>query len=83
MDDNERLLLAHNSISSTNKKLNEVLQHKEEFVLALQAFRQSLDPNTSFEVGNQVKVVIHNILILARYPLSRQRYLRPSIFLCC
>ena len=52
MDANDRLMLANNSVSSTNKKLNEVLQHKDEFLLALEAFRQSLDRNTSFEVGS-------------------------------
>ena len=52
MDESERLALANNSISSTNKKLNEVLEHKEEFVSALQAVRQSLNPNASFQVWN-------------------------------
>ena len=52
MDENERLVLARNSASSTNKKLNEVLKHKNKFVFALQAFCQSLDPNAAFEKNN-------------------------------
>ena len=55
MEENQRLTLANTSTSSTNKKLNEVLEHKEEFILALEAFRQSLDPNASFEVSNNDK----------------------------
>ena len=50
MDEKERLVLANNSISSSNKKLYEVLEHKEEFVLALQEFKQSLNLNASFQV---------------------------------
>ena len=63
MDENERLALANNSISSTNKKLNEVLEHKEEFVSALQAFKQSLNLNASFQVCNSLSFNI-NISIM-------------------
>ena len=50
MDDNKRLLLAANSGSGANKKLNDVLENKEEFLLKLKEFRQSFEPNESFQV---------------------------------
>ena len=50
MDQNQRLELVNNTVSSTNKKLNDVLEHKDEFLIALEAFRNGLDPNASFQV---------------------------------
>ena len=50
MDQSQRLDLITNSVGSRNKKLNDALDHKEEFLVALQAFRESLDPNSSFKV---------------------------------
>ena len=50
MDQSQRLDLITNSVGSTNKKLNDVLYHKEEFLVALGAFRENLDPNSSFKV---------------------------------
>ena len=49
MDQNDRLQLANLSTLSTNKKLNEVLQNREEFLFTLHSFRQSLDLNNSFQ----------------------------------
>ena len=50
MDQNERLELVNNTVPSSNKKLNDVLEHKDEFLVALEAFRNKLDPNSSFQV---------------------------------
>ena len=50
MDQSQRLDLITNPVGSSNKKLNDVLDHKEEFLVALQEFRESLDPNSSFKV---------------------------------
>ena len=50
MDPNERLELVNNAVPSSNKKLNDVLEHKDEFLVALEAFRNKLDPNSSFQV---------------------------------
>ena len=50
MDPNQRLELVTNSVTSTNKKLNDVLEQRDEFLVALKSFRGKLDPNSSFQV---------------------------------
>ena len=56
MDQSQRLDLITNSVGSTNKKLNDVLDHKEEFLVALEAFRESLDPKSSFKVTSILQI---------------------------
>ena len=50
MDQNERLELVNNTVPSSNKKLNDILENKDEFLVALEEFRSKLDPNSSFQV---------------------------------
>ena len=50
MDPNQRLELVTNSVTSTNKKLKDVLEQRDEFLVALKSFRGNLDPNSSFQV---------------------------------